>query len=73
MVDIIHTVTTIVIMCIAFTGMAVGIIFDQHRSHWRDSATSSVPTQYFTSIFRLSHAGETAGGRLSPEIVGSTE
>jgi hypothetical protein len=44
MADIIRTVTTIVIMCIAFTGMAVGIIIDQHRGRWWDSATSSVPT-----------------------------
>ena len=34
MADIIGTVTTIVIMRIAFTGMAVGIIIGQHRGHW---------------------------------------
>jgi hypothetical protein len=44
MADIIRTVTTIVIMRIAFTGMAVGIIIDQHRGHRRDSATPSVQT-----------------------------
>jgi len=33
MADIIRTVTTIV-MRIAFTGMAVGIIIGQHRGHW---------------------------------------